>query len=173
VWFFVASVAVAGALFAWGALRDEGGDGALREATTTSTALASAGAAPTVASAAPAPAGATPSTVPETGPGQGTLERASTAVREACRRFYDRDLQDEQRALAEDELVAVCDEPDIEWRGDCYTQRPGAFVPGVGGCAYLRGYLSVWYGRQPFAADHPAWYFTVADETWTITPESD
>jgi hypothetical protein len=83
LWFFAASVVVAGALFGWAALRDDGGDDALRDATTTSTVLASAGAAPTVGAVATTPAGATPSTVPETGPGQGTLERASTALREA------------------------------------------------------------------------------------------
>lgn len=61
----------------------------------------------------------------------------------------------EVRALLRGINVGGRDEPDIEWRGDCYTQRPAAFVPGVGGCGYLRGYLSVWYGRQFFAAEHP------------------
>jgi len=168
LYLFVAVVLVAGGAFAWAATRDGGGR-EVPSSTTTEGAAAGATAPPPVQTRP----GATPSTVPDPGPDGGTLERASTALRQACRRFYDHDLTEVDRALTEAELVAACDEPEIEWRGDCYTQRPAVFVPGVGGCAHLRGFLAVWYGRQPFAADHPPWYFDVDGDPWTIVPESD
>ena len=168
LYLFVAVVLVAGGAFAWAATRDGGGR-EVPSSTTTEGAAAGATAPPPVQTRP----GTTPSTVPDPGPDGGTLERASTALRQACRRFYDHDLTEVDRALTEAELVAACDEPEIEWRGDCYTQRPAVFVPGVGGCAHLRGFLAVWYGRQPFAADHPPWYFDVDGDPWTIVPESD
>lgn len=167
---FVAVVLVAGGAFAWAATSGGGGSDVPPAATAE---RAAAGADSTDPPPVQTRPGAAPSTVPDPGPDGGTLERAATAVRQACRRFYGQDLAEVDRALTEAELVAACDEPDIEWRGDCYTQRPAVFVPGVGGCAHLRGYLAVWYGRQPFAADHPPWYFDVGGETWTIVPESD
>jgi hypothetical protein len=170
VYLFVAVILVAGGAFAWAATRADGGRD-VRSSTTT--VEAAAGATTTAPPPVQTRPGATPSTVPDPGPDGGTLERASTALRQACRRFYDHDLAEVDRALTEAELVAACDEPEIEWRGDCYTQRPAVFVPGVGGCAHLRGYLAVWYGRQPFAADHPPWYFDVDGDPWTIVPESD
>jgi hypothetical protein len=125
-------------------------------------------------SSAPATTSASSSsTVPAAGTGQGTLESAMTAVRQACRRHYGRTGGPEDRPRTEAELSATCDEPTIEWRSDCYADRPAQFEAGAGGCAYLGGYLPVWYGSQPFADEYGTWYFTVGDEVWTIGPESD
>jgi hypothetical protein len=134
--------------------------------------------------------GSDPATVPgadspEEGPGD--LASATTAIRSACRRFYGYDVADLDPApgedtsgttlLAEPALVARCDDPPVEFRGDCYAQRPATFVAGEGGCAVLGGYLAVYYGDHPAGTwdgvDDPMYRFTVGDDTWWIYPESD
>ena len=76
------------------------------------------------------PTSTTTSTVPPAGPGEGTLKSATTAIRIACRRFYDSTGGPEDRPLTDSELAAQCDEAMIEWRSDCYAERPG-LRPGV------------------------------------------
>ncbi len=101
----------------------------------------------------------------------GSLASATVAVRAACREFFAQDSANFDVLLSSDELAQKCDEPAIEWRSDCYAERPPAFVAGEGGCAYLGGYLAVWHGRQSFSEPH--WLFEVGDEVWTVIPESD
>lgn len=117
----------------------------------------------------------------------GDLASATTAIRSACRRFYGYDIADLDPAPGEDTsgttlltepaLVARCDDPPVEFRGDCYAQRPATFVPGDGGCAVLGGYLAVHYRDHPAGTwdgvDDPMYRFTVGDDTWWIYPESD
>jgi hypothetical protein len=111
--------------------------------------------------------------VPTAGTSQGTLESATAAIRQACRRHYGRTGGPADRPRTESELSATCDQPAIEWRSDCYAERPPQFVAGAGGCAYLSGYMPIWYGRQSFAEEYGDWYFTVGTEVWTVGPESD
>ena len=112
----------------------------------------------------------------------GSLQSAMTAIRAACRRFYGYQLVDVAppagspgtSLLTESELVAKCDRPQIEFRSDCYAERPATFVPSEGGCAYLGGYLAVWYGEHPEIGDGTSDYrFPVDDDIWWIQPESD
>jgi hypothetical protein len=87
----------------------------------------------------------------------GDIYSARAAVRMACRRFYG----------------SGCDRT-IGWRSDCYYQRPARFVAKRGGCAYLGGYLPVWYKPHyvPFRPT-PSQTFVVGRSTWIIRPESD
>ena len=118
----------------------------------------------------PAP-GATPST-PSTDPlpAAGSLASATAALRAACREFYYLKPVNFEEHLTPEELAAQCDEPRIEWRSDCYAQRPAQFMPGDGGCAHLGGYLAIWFGRQPFEAGN---VFVIGDDEWHVIPESD
>lgn len=102
------------------------------------------------------------------------VDRASTAVRLACRRFYGVDPSvddDPDVVLTEPQLVERCDAPAIEWRDDCYADRPPRFVVRDGGCAHLGGYLAVWAGTRADARSDQR--FSVDGTTWTIFPESD
>lgn len=117
----------------------------------------------------------------------GGLTSATTAIRTACRRFYGYDTVDGAPGsggdttgtslLTEPELAGRCDQPQPEFRGDCYAARPAAFVAGEGGCAVLGGYLAVFYGDPPEnpadGATDPMYRITVGDDVWWIYPESD
>ena len=106
----------------------------------------------------------------EVPPASGSLASATIAVRAACREFYDHSQENSEELLTPEELTAQCDVPDVDWRSDCYAERPAQFVPSDGGCAHLGGYLAVWYGRQTFEGGGA---FDVGDEVWTVIPESD
>ncbi len=110
----------------------------------------------------------TPST--EHPPAAGSLASATAAVRAACREFYYLDPANLDERLTAEELAAQCDESPIEWRSDCYHQRPTQFVPGDGGCAHLGGYLAIWLGRQPYEAGD---VFEIDNDEWHVIPESD
>jgi hypothetical protein len=130
--------------------------------------------APTTASTLPRDTTSTTATEPDTttpppaaGPAAaGSLESATPAIRAACRQFYG-------SGLGEPELAGTCDQPRIEFRSDCYADRPATFVPGEGGCAYLGGYLAVFHGQDPQADGSGDFTFPVGDDVWFIHPESD
>jgi hypothetical protein len=131
--------------------------------------------APTTASTLPRDTTSTTATEPDTTrpppavspAAPGSLESATPAIRAACRRFYG-------SGLGESELASTCDQPEIEFRSDCYANRPATFVPDEGGCAYLGGYLAVWHGEHPEIGDGTVDYrFPVDDDVWWIQPESD
>lgn len=110
----------------------------------------------------------------------GDLPSATTALRAACREFYDFVADDNQTTgtsiLAEPELANRCDSPAPEFRSDCYAERPATFVPGEGGCAVLYGHLALYYGEPPDSSDYandPRHRFAVGDDVWWIYPESD
>lgn len=123
------------------------------------------------------------STVPTSSePVRGDLASATTAIRAACRQYYGYDMDDNQTTgtslLAEPELASRCDDPQPEFRSDCYAERPAAFVPGEGGCAVLYGHLAVYYDQPPDSSDpadtnDPTHRFAVGDDVWWIYPESD
>jgi hypothetical protein len=107
----------------------------------------------------------------------GDLASATAAIRQACRRFYGSDAADTSTGtslLGEPALVERCDEPAVEFRSDCYAERPPAFVPADGGCAVLYGYFAVFFDQPPAGfpsgAEHA---FRVGDDEWWIYPESD
>ena len=112
----------------------------------------------------------------------GDLTSATTAIRAACRRFYGSTIVDlfpkpgftGTSLLGAAELAEKCDERAVEFRSDCYAERPAQFVVADGGCAVLGGYLAVYYERPPEGADDPADNrFPVGDDVWWIFPESD
>ena len=121
---------------------------------------------------APAP------TSPQDDAEAGDLATASKAIREACRRFYGYDVDlDEPTGttlITEAQAVERCDAPTIQFRDDCYAERPPSFVPGVGGCADLGGYLAVYHLAPPEGgAPDELYRFSVGEDVWWIYPESD
>ena len=96
----------------------------------------------------------------------GDIVSARVAIRRACRRFYSYGTQAE--------IDRECGRGRIGWRSDCYADRPSRFIPRNGGCAYLRGYLAVWFlPAYPTRPVYPPHIFRVGQSTWVIQPESD
>jgi len=149
--------------------------------TVSAVAPATAATSTTTATSAGPPTTASSSTTSSTVAAQerGSLDSATMGIRSACRRFYgyDVDLNESTGTslLPEAELASRCDQPDVEFRSDCYAERPATFTPGEGGCAVLGGYLAVYFTDPP-AGDGTAddqFRFPVGDSVWWIYPESD